>query len=198
MQVTAGRGAVHNPFCSERVRPGSIGYLLPPNRSIECLVQDLEKTGFIGQIVGPHGAGKSTLLYSLAAELTRRGYHPKLEEAGRCERSSAAEGEIILLDSAERESRRHLRNRARGISRAGGGLVLTTHSDLGLPTLLQASVSPGTAHLIVCALLEGWEVEPPTETVVAELLSRHEGNMRFALFELYDWFEHQVAGHATS
>jgi len=77
--------------------------------------------------------------------------------------------------------------------RAGGGLVLTTHSDLGLPTLIHTSVTIGTAHMIVCRLLEGWQVEPPSESVVAGILKRHDGNMRLMLFELYDWFEEQIA-----
>ena len=67
------QGKPHNPFSSERIRPGALTYLTGEGESVDDLIDRLEGTGFRGQIVGPHGTGKSTLLADLAAELARRG-----------------------------------------------------------------------------------------------------------------------------
>ena len=77
-----GRGAVHNPFSSERVKPGALPYLLPAGHSLASLLDQLLASRGLGQIVGPHGAGKSTLLASLNGAALRRGIAATYCEAG--------------------------------------------------------------------------------------------------------------------
>ena len=66
--------AAENPFSTRHVRPGAIPYQFPPGQSADSLVAELARSGWQGQIIGPHGCGKSSLLQAL---------RPALESAGR-------------------------------------------------------------------------------------------------------------------
>jgi hypothetical protein len=186
------QGKPHNPFSSERIRPGALTYLTGEGESVDDLIDRLEGTGFRGQIVGPHGTGKSTLLAVLAAELARRGKVVHLLEARGSGRIRIPKAGVLLIDSAERLSRTTQKRLAAISSRDRCGLVVTAHEDMGLPTLARTEVPPGMARRIVTGLLERWDVEPPSQAVLTDMLQRHGGNMRHVLFELYDWFERQV------
>ena len=65
--------AVENPFCTRRVRPGALPFLLPDDQPLPRLVDRLRRQGWWGQIIGAHGSGKSALLASLV---------PAIEQAG--------------------------------------------------------------------------------------------------------------------
>jgi hypothetical protein len=70
-------------------------------------------------------------------------------------------------------------------------LLVTTHQDAGLPTLFATSVTVETACNIVAQLLGDSKVTF-TETEVEAALRSREGNLREALFELYDLYERRV------
>ena len=124
-----GRGAAHNPFSSERVRPGAIPYLMPED-NLGALIETLRRNRLTGQIVGPHGTGKSTLLATLADALERHGYQAEIVDADLFTGSMSRKNQVLLLDSAERIPGRLLRNLLHHAQCCGGGIVVTAHSDL--------------------------------------------------------------------
>ena len=188
-----GAGARHNPFCSERVRPGSLSFRFDGEGSLDQIIACWEKAGRVGQIVGPHGTGKSTLLYSLRARFEELGIDAQLREAGDQAYPRARIGTTFLLDSAERHSPRRIRSLARAVRKARAGLIITAHSDMSLPLLRTTAVSPSTASALVEELLEGSGMHPPSAEFTGALLARQAGNFRLALFDLYDWYEARAA-----
>ncbi len=60
-----------NPFSTRRIRAGAIDFLFEEGQSTQDLISKFSRSGFIGQIVGPHGSGKSTLLHELGTHLSR-------------------------------------------------------------------------------------------------------------------------------
>jgi hypothetical protein len=91
--------------------------------------------------------------------------------------------DCLLLDGAEQLEARAWK-RVERQSRAGGGLVITSHRPGLLPTLLQCETTPELLGEIVRELA-GEESRAP---LPAELYARHRGNLREALRELYDWW----------
>ncbi len=75
------------------------------------------------------------------------------------------------------------------------GLLATTHVDVGLPTIFVTEPTPELAQQLVVQLLELHgnadlcRNEPYTAAHIAGLLSKHNGNLREVLFELYDLYE---------
>jgi hypothetical protein len=98
-----------------------------------------------------------------------------------------------MLDSGERIPRQRIRAIARATRRRGGGLVVTTHQDVGIPVLFKTEVTPEMASKIVAELLAESTIRPP-EGLVLRLLEERGGNMRLALFDLYDWYEEAARG----
>jgi hypothetical protein len=54
-----------------------------------------------------------------------------------------------------------------------------------LPEIYRTAVTPELAGRVVDLLLDG-RTPPPSEAELSDCLSRHAGNLREALFELYD------------
>lgn len=186
-----------NPFATRFVRPGAIAFRFKEGESAQRLVARLRANGWRGQIVGAHGTGKSTLLAAL---------RPALERAGRSVISfalhdgqrrlpvdrrmllSLRETDLLAIDGYEQLSstaRFSLRLICR---KCRCGLLVTAHSDVGLPALYATQVDLETAQSVVSALL------PAAETTIAQAdveqaLTRHKGNLREALFHLYDLYE---------
>jgi hypothetical protein len=183
-----------NPFATRFTRPGAIEFLFPGGQSAESLVERLRAESWWGQIIGPHGSGKSTLLATLA---------PALEQAGRMVVSLAATAGRPLpqIDLAALTPRVQLvidgceqygwltRCKIQAVARdRGAGLLVTTHADLGLPTLLETQPSVELAELVVRRLL------PPGDATVADddvrqAFARHKGNLRETLFALFDLYQ---------
>lgn len=63
-------------------------------------------------------------------------------------------------------------------------LVVTAHRDLGFETLCERAVDTATLRALVHRLLDG--AEAPRANVLAELLRRHQGNVREVFFDLYE------------
>jgi hypothetical protein len=177
------------------VRPGALPYLFPPGLDAELLLERLRDNRWWGQIVGPHGSGKSTLLATLLPHAQRAGKTPlliALHDGHRslpCPAWSGGDGDrLLVVDGYEQLSawqRFWIRRRCR---RHGHGLLATAHTDLGLPELFQTAVSGPAAVQIVKTFTRGYVTNVIPEDVVARLAIRG-GNLREALFDLYDVHE---------
>lgn len=177
-----------NPFATERVlreryRLDASGWAL-----LQARLRSLRHRG---AIIGPHGSGKTTLLEDLAVRLNANGWrvaHVQLtsEFPGPGPELSARElrklgpRDVLLLDGAEQLSRWHWL-RVRLLTRRIGGLIITTHEAGRLPTLWRCSTTPELLRD-----LSGSLGVPLAEGDAVELFSRHSGNLRNALRELYD------------
>jgi hypothetical protein len=185
---------VSNPFASKNIRPGAIEFLFSLGESAAVPVERLREAGWWGQIVGPHGSGKSTLLMSLV---------PALESAGRkVQLVTLHQGEHRLpqlefaVDSATQVvvdgyeqlswwSKRRLKSRCR---RAGCGLLVTAHVDVGLPRIFETTSSLEIAKRVVSRLVENVDA-PVGDDDVAQAYAASGGNVREMLFSLYDVYQ---------
>jgi molybdopterin-guanine dinucleotide biosynthesis protein len=186
-----------NPFATRYIRPGAIPYRFPPGVGPEDLVDRLATNGWNGQIIGPHGSGKSTLLAALVEPLSRAdrrvqqiGLHDGQRRLPRgwLQQAQTAGVNQLVIDGFEQLSwlaRSSVRRFAR---RNRMGLLVTGHSDLGLPTLLTTQGDLETAVLIAEQLMahSPWRLERPA--VEAEFAAT-EGNVRETLFRLFDRWE---------
>jgi hypothetical protein len=194
-----------NPFATAFVRPGALPYLFEEDASHELLIADLRSSGWWGQIVGPHGSGKSTLLATLLPLLEEAGRQPvcfTLHEGQRSLPPAASENTCwnnhtqVIVDGYEQLGwlarwRLKLTCRCRR-----AGLLVTAHKNVGLPKLWQTATSDELAWQLVSQLMN---ISPTTlgEAVItrADVIAcrhRHGENLREALFELYDLYEHRA------
>ena len=197
-----------NPFATRWVRPGAIEYHFANGESVETLVARLAAAGWCGQIVGPHGAGKSTLLAALKPALTAAGrglLEFQLRDGQRhlpggfrllgqrvqCERQAP----LVVVDGYEQLGRWD-RFRLRRLCRGGCGLLATAHANAGLPAIAEVHPSLGAMQRVVRLLLAEYPSGTVTEAEVAQAFRSCGGNVREALFALYDDYEsrHREAG----
>jgi hypothetical protein len=171
-----------------------------------ALLPRLEALGYRAAIVGPHGSGKTTLLEDLEHVLANRKFrlthvrldteNPRLPRDWRfrfrfrlplrsrssAERLRLGANDIVCLDGAEQ-----LGPIAwmwfRWQARRAGGLIVTTHRSGRLPTLVNCTTNVTLLDRIISRLApRRLATAPPA----AELFTRHRGNLRNALRELYD------------
>lgn len=194
-----------NPFRSGRTRPGAIPFLFPAGTSAAELVAKLRATNWLGAIVGPHGSGKTTLLRSLEPHLRSAGRDVLLIELHDRQRrlpasfdfANVCSNTIVIVDGYEQLSwlsRIALYGRCR---RAGCGLLVTAHRPVILPTLFSTSTNPELTRAVVRALLpEDLAHYRITDEDVDRAYALHSGNIREALFGLYDVYRerHQNSG----
>jgi hypothetical protein len=195
-------GEVENPFCTARVRPGAIPFAFPTGQTAAALVARLGAQGWRGQIIGPHGSGKSTLVASLILELARHGRRPFLVELHDGQRRLPVDlrrvpgldsTAVVIVDGYEQLAflpRLRLRWFCR---RQGLGLLVTSHTSVGLPELYATSTTAGQACELAAHLL-GPEAALIRPEEVAERFARHEGDLREVLFDLYDLYEQRRRG----
>jgi hypothetical protein len=192
-----------NPFCAVRLRPGTIGYVFEEGTSLQQLVDALEANAWNGQITGGHGTGKSTLLAALT---------PAMEGRGRLVRS-------VTLAAGQRHLPREFigslrRSAGRGVAAVDGieqlhfwsrlllkrfchahgvGLVVASHRPADLPGLYETAIDAARAWQVVQQLQNGF----PPRIQVGDLVQRlawRQGNLREALFDLYDIYEARSRG----
>ena len=197
--ATPGR-AVHNPFCTRHVRPGRI----PPLDSAGCeidlgrVLARLAEIDGSAAIVGPHGSGKTTLLGHLAHLLDAEGRcaaRVRIERVGDAGTLLAAvlrnrRGGVVCVDSWERLGpiwARAIRWCA-VVSRTR--LLVTSHGAGSLPTLWECHPTPAVLGAVV-ARLPGADTRTSliAETDVQRAFRESAGNIREALFLLYDTYE---------
>jgi energy-coupling factor transporter ATP-binding protein EcfA2 len=166
-------------------------------RTAKQLAAKLAARQWRGAIIGPHGSGKSTLLESLK---------PAIAAAGRSTRSiSLHNGQrrlphhffktcardansLVIIDGYEQlgwPSRLHLWLRCRA---SGAGLLVTAHSPVRIPTLIQLSPDRQLVEKLVDNLCS--EVSTTiTRADIAASHACHGSNVREILFDLYDRHE---------
>lgn len=180
-----------NPFATHRVL--TVRYRLQ-GISWPELLDRFAGLGFRAAVVGPEGSGKTTLLEDLGERLAREGFRLRLLTLGRGQgRLSPAEEEsllgdldvrdLLLADGADQLGRLSW-SRLRQRSHAAGGLLVTAHRSGLLPTLHRCITTPELLDGVVRELLAG--EEPGVD--LRALFSRHRGNLRTALRELYDLY----------
>ncbi|GAB4135745.1 hypothetical protein [Thermopirellula anaerolimosa] len=188
---------VENPFSARFVRPGAIPYIFPEGHSPESIFALFRDHRRQGAVVGPHGVGKSALLAALRGYLAEKNepfLHLELHNGqrslspdDRTRLESLWEG-TVLMDGYEQLhswSRYQVRRLCR---RRKLGLLVTAHSAVELPAIFTPEPSSDLAWRIVEYLLQQGEPLIAREDVEA-CFSRHGGNLREMLFELYDLYE---------
>jgi hypothetical protein len=204
-----------NPFATRFISPGEIpwfdvrGNKLSADLHFSELARRWEEEfGFQATIIGPHGSGKSTLLSHLAATCLRQTTSNVVSEVievqlraserpvsqWRVARRRYGPGKVLMVDGLEQlpgwyrvwaivHARYH---RIR--------LLATAHRRSGLlPVLFETNMNPCLASQIVRHLIQGvpadWGDELSDRHRLQELLSRHAGNLREVLMDLYDHYE---------
>lgn len=220
------RGAPLNPFSACFHQPGALPYRFREGESAEALWQRFLSAGRRGAIAGPHGTGKTTLLRTLEPVARSTGevirnvtlhdgqrWTKELFQNTRGQAAGAVQGpqascppgslegvdrQTLFLDGAEQLApvawfALRLWTRAAGI-----GLLVTTHRPLGLPALYTTSVDAEAALWVTQRVLAKNPRIPCLVEAesVKDALAKNKGNLREALFCLYDVYEDRWNVHA--
>jgi hypothetical protein len=159
------------------------------------LLQRCEELSYRAALVGRRGSGKTTLLEDLGPRLRERGFEPywlRLNEEHTFERGTLSKmaaavthRHIVLLDGAEQLNWLAWQVFKRGARRAGG-LIITVHEAMRLPTMLECRTTPALLADIIADILgtrtDRLSMRPE------QLFHKHQGNLRDALRECYDAF----------
>ncbi|MEI6239299.1 MAG: hypothetical protein WCR51_02810 [Planctomycetia bacterium] len=203
MMVPVAHEPLRNPFCTRSIRAGRIPSLDASGRPVNPadMLAALERLDGAAALVGPHGSGKSTLLWHIAGALEARGQRvERVRLHRRWDLVSlvravvrGAGGGTVCVDSWERLGRPWA-DAVRWFARAcGARLLVTAHGPGPLPTLWACRTSPALLAAIVAQLPNGGGlVAPQREQQIEEAFRRAAGDIREALFLLYDRFEEQT------
>jgi hypothetical protein len=189
-----------NPFSTRYVRPGAIPFLFGEDNSAAGLVARLRDAGWRGEVIGPHGAGKSTLVQALLPALRDAGRAPRFIQLHAGQRrlpcswrdlAASAADTVIVIDGYEQLSWWTRFRVGRICVRRGYGLLVTSHTPTGLPTLYLFAPDRAATHSIVEWLLRDrrGSANPITRADVDQTFDACGGNIRETLFGLYDVYE---------
>jgi energy-coupling factor transporter ATP-binding protein EcfA2 len=186
-----------NPFCTRRIRPGALDYIFSEEDNLERLIVRLGQNKGWGQIIGPHGSGKSTLLESLLPALQQHGWTTTRQTLHDGQRRlpiswqsvvSQPRPTLLVIDGYEQLSRWSRMVVKRFCRRNGLGLLVTSHTAVGLPDLYRTKITPELAKKVVDQLLAGKAALLSSEELT-RYVSRFNGDLRETLFTLYDLYE---------
>lgn len=189
-----------NPFATCWTRPGAIPFHFPSDQSAERLVEKLAAQKWRGAIIGPHGIGKSTLLESLKPLLAGAGkqiHAIGLHDGQRylptgfwhvIRHAHEAKHELIIIDGYEQLAWLERFQLSRRCHRAGAGLMVTSHSPVRVPTLLQLAPDRRLVEQLVAELCAKVS-NPVTRADVDASHAIHGSNVRDIFSELYDRHE---------
>lgn len=183
--------ARENPFRTERLAglPFRLGRL-----RAEELRERWRDLGSRAAIVGPHGSGKTTLLRELARRLACEGWRvhtwflnaesprPRARTLVRAARALGP-GEVLVFDGPGHLPRTTWERVLRASRRAGGVLV-TSHAEGLLPTLVRTRTDASLLSALTRELL-GADADR-LGALLEALHERHEGNLREVFLALYD------------
>jgi hypothetical protein len=189
-----------NPFRAQRM--DALRYRLAGG--LDALLDRLVTLEMRAAVVGPHGSGKTALLAALVPRLQARGYEVAELRLGRGERridarteawlGLSAPGRVLVLDGSDELA---LLDRLRVLraSRRASGLLVATHRHGLLPTLHRCRPTPALLAELIAELHAGCPCALPPPR---ELYTRHRGNLRAALRELYDLHAVAPGGLSTA
>jgi hypothetical protein len=192
-----GSSDTDNPFSTRRVRPGAVPFLFAGGQSAGRLIEQFKEDGWQGQIVGPHGTGKSALLATLVPLIEQAGRRTLTIELhdgqrrlppGLLPSDSPAEPTVLIVDGYEQLGRLSRFRLKRFWRRDGLGLLVTSHRSVGLPDLYRSKADLELLQRIVEQLQRDCLVQM-TADEVADRFAENGGNVREALFALYDLYE---------
>lgn len=183
-----------NPFATRWTRPGALAYVYPPGETPLSLITRLVSSGGRAQIIGPHGTGKTSLLRSLRPHLEAAGYQLEWHDPQTVvQAGKRTSNTLVVIDGYEQLSRW-----SRLILRGscwwhGCGLLVTTHQELGLPTLVETrpslDLAQQLAERLLADCLPGGRRELLGDEEWEGLWREKSGNLREVWFALYDRFE---------
>lgn len=186
-----------NPFATRFTRAGVVPPLNDDGSPFDAaaVLAALEEAGGCGAFVGPHGSGKSTRLQACAAAARNRGLRVRTLRLRRWFDVVAAlrwlltlpSGSLLCIDSLEQAGRPGASCLGRLAHLRRILLLATCHEPLGLPALVDCRTSLELLKRIVDHL-------PPhdgcvTQRDLADAFAASDGNLREALFDLYDRVE---------
>lgn len=187
-----------NPFSTRCVQPGALTYLFPPGEDAGVLVDRLRRSGWWGQVTGPHGVGKTTLLHTLRGLLQQAGRDVEWvtlrRGQGRMPHQLRDQWHgwdsriLVIVDGYEqlaRWARWQLKWRCR---RSGAGLLVTSHKNVGLPRIHRIQPSLPVFRKLVAQLLRGYP-SVLRDSEITHYFQMWNGNVREVLFALYDVYE---------
>jgi hypothetical protein len=183
--------AKDNPFAVSRIE--ALGYI-PFSLSWEALMRRLRELDYTAAIVGTHGSGKTTLMKELEKKLQIHGIQTKtifisndVDLPWRIIQDKAASvpaGGVLFFDGACHLSRWRWRQLRRQAQRQKISIVVTSHYEGLLPTLVCCQPRPETLAGLVKQLLGDLHTDEQAECV--KLFQMHRGNIRDCLRQLYD------------
>lgn len=187
-------GGEVNPFATKYTRLGAVQPLADDGSPFDpaAVLTRLEDEGGCGVFVGPHGSGKSTRLEACAHATEMRGLAVRrvrlrkrldLWDAWKAVLGMPAGG-LVCVDSLEQAGGVGAFCLTRLARLRGVRLLATCHTPCGLPVMASCQTSLGLLKRVV-------EQLPSHEGLVsqhdlADAFSAANGNIRDALFELYD------------
>jgi hypothetical protein len=193
-----------NPFATRWVRPGALPYVWPRGDGGAALLA-LLGPGAPVEIIGPHGSGKSSLVAALVQLLRQRGRAlvlSSLHDGGsrrRTEQWPGAAPRVHIVDGFEQLPAWRRRFERWRRWRAGDALLVTAHAPQGMQHQVRTDVDAALTATVVSALLQ--RAELPTRIDPRQAFARvqrHRGNLREALFELYDVYEVERRAHRAA
>ncbi|MEX0668950.1 MAG: hypothetical protein WD060_00625 [Pirellulales bacterium] len=197
---SAARRLPSNPFSTRFTRPGSIAPLDPSGQplDLDALVDRLPAPGGCSAITGPHGHGKTSLLVAILANAGARGRPTTLVRVA--SPSDAWEVLAMLAGTAPKtivgiDGWDRIRFALMPVLRLvaayrGASLLVTTHRPGRLPVVARCETSRGLLSAIVDRLPDHGGVIDAVD--IDDAFSRHRGNVREALYDLYDRFERRM------
>jgi energy-coupling factor transporter ATP-binding protein EcfA2 len=188
-----------NPFATRFTRPGVLPALGPHGEPIDAAdLLSRIAPGRVVALVGPHGHGKSTLLTSLRVAARRTGSETtavRIRSPSDSWRPVAAvlatpRRGLVVCDGWER-ALPGTGLVVRTVAAARGlRVVVTTHGPRGLPVLVHCETSPALLDELVARLPDHGGLI--TAADIDDAYRRHAGNVREALYDLYDRFERRA------
>lgn len=198
-----------NPFATRHTRPGRLAALDAAAAAVDAgrLLARLDRLGGRAAIVGPHGSGKSTLLVHLADTLDQRGAAVvrirlrSWRDAARLLKTvwAASSGTTVCVDSWE------CAGPVMGglvwlvAKRNGCRLLVTGHRRGGWPLLRRCRPTCAVLAALVRQLPghAEWYGRIIVAADIRDAYRRHGGDIREALFDLYDRFEARRRRHGA-
>jgi hypothetical protein len=203
-----------NPFATRWVRPGAVPYCFGAGANAAQLLERLRDGGWRGAIVGPHGSGKSTLLATLVHAIEEKGIRVQsiLQRDGqrrlprdilsrirsrakigstRHKKECGLPNELLIVDGYEQLSWWWQRRLSAICRRNHYGLLVTAHRENSVGSfsiLFRTAPELATVQYLVDHVLpsHGGAIHPDD---VATAFTQNKGNVREALFSLYDLFQ---------